>query len=237
TRSGHCEYFATAAALLLRKAGVPSRYITGYAVNERSGNKNVFLVRGRHAHAWTLAHVDGKWQYFDTTPPNWGEIARQEDSVWEAFYDVWDQVIFLFYKWRWGERKDISSYMGLLLVPLILFLVWRIFFGKSPVSIEKKGKGPKKDANLLPGKDSEFYKVMEYLKSEGLGRHSWEPLFQWIERIEKNKNFHISVDKIKKIVSLHYRYRFDPDGITQKEKKSLQFLVQNWVNDYENNLQ
>ncbi|MBT8330725.1 MAG: transglutaminase-like domain-containing protein, partial [Deltaproteobacteria bacterium] len=32
SRSGHCEYFATATVLLLRQAGIPARYARGYSV-------------------------------------------------------------------------------------------------------------------------------------------------------------------------------------------------------------
>src|SRR5208282_1491794 len=36
SRSGHCEYFATATVLLLRELGIPARYAVGYAVHETS---------------------------------------------------------------------------------------------------------------------------------------------------------------------------------------------------------
>ena len=68
SRAGHCEYFATATVLLLRAAGIPARYCRGYAVQEFSKLENRFIVRDRHAHAWTLAYVDGIWTNFDTTP-------------------------------------------------------------------------------------------------------------------------------------------------------------------------
>ena len=52
TRSGHCEYFATATVLLLRQLGIPARYAVGYAVHEATGRK--YVVRQRDAHAWCL---------------------------------------------------------------------------------------------------------------------------------------------------------------------------------------
>ena len=61
TRQGHCEYFAAAATILLRAAGVPARYATGYAVMEYSGLEQAYVVRARHAHAWTRAYLDGRW--------------------------------------------------------------------------------------------------------------------------------------------------------------------------------
>ena len=55
THAGHCEYFATATVLLLRAAGIPARYATGYSVQEWSPREGRYLVRGRHRHAWALA--------------------------------------------------------------------------------------------------------------------------------------------------------------------------------------
>ena len=51
-RSGHCEYFATGTVLLLRAAGVPARYATGYSVQEWSRLEQRYVVRARHAHSW-----------------------------------------------------------------------------------------------------------------------------------------------------------------------------------------
>ena len=71
TRSGHCEYFATATVLLLRQLGIPARYAVGYAVHEASGRQ--YVVRQRDAHAWCLVWnpTSETWQDFDTTPASW----------------------------------------------------------------------------------------------------------------------------------------------------------------------
>ena len=60
TREGHCEYFATATTLLLRAAGIPTRYVVGFAVREESNNRGEYLLRGSHAHAWCRAYLGGK---------------------------------------------------------------------------------------------------------------------------------------------------------------------------------
>jgi len=70
-RRGHCEYFASAMALMLRTIGIPSRLATGF----QSGTFNPFtgwyLVRGNDAHAWVEAYFPGHgWVVFDPTPPN-----------------------------------------------------------------------------------------------------------------------------------------------------------------------
>src|SRR5207248_1829101 len=100
-RKGHCEYFATASTLLLRQAGIPARYATGYAVQERRGGE--YLVRARHAHAWCLAWVNGAWQEIDNTPGVWEAVEAGRASFWEPISDGWSRLVFGFSKWRWGQ--------------------------------------------------------------------------------------------------------------------------------------
>jgi transglutaminase-like putative cysteine protease len=67
-KGAHCEYFAASAAMLLRCVGVPTRYVTGYYAHE-SGGQGITVVRGRDAHAWCEAWVDGVgWVTADATP-------------------------------------------------------------------------------------------------------------------------------------------------------------------------
>jgi transglutaminase-like putative cysteine protease len=68
-QAGHCEYFATALALLGRSVGVPTRLVGGYRVFERSPVDDYWIVRQRDAHAWVEAWHDGAWHRWDPTPP------------------------------------------------------------------------------------------------------------------------------------------------------------------------
>jgi hypothetical protein len=67
-KRGHCEYFASALALLGRAAGVPTRVVGGYRVAERNALGGYDVVRERNAHAWVEAWVDGAWRTLDATP-------------------------------------------------------------------------------------------------------------------------------------------------------------------------
>jgi transglutaminase-like putative cysteine protease len=53
--SGYCEYFASGAAILLRLAGVPTRYVTGFLVTERDSDTDAWVARYMDAHAWAEA--------------------------------------------------------------------------------------------------------------------------------------------------------------------------------------
>jgi hypothetical protein len=61
------------ATVLLRAAGIPARYATGYSVQEGSEIEQRYVVRASHAHAWVLAWVDGRWREVDTTPAVWAQ--------------------------------------------------------------------------------------------------------------------------------------------------------------------
>jgi transglutaminase-like putative cysteine protease len=66
-RRGHCQYFATSAVLLLRRAGHVARCVAGFASDEFDDRGVVF--RGLHAHAWIeIVNSKGRWQRFDPTP-------------------------------------------------------------------------------------------------------------------------------------------------------------------------
>lgn len=65
TRSGFCEHYASAMAVLLRSASVPARIVTGYQGGKMNGN--YMIVRQSDAHAWVEAWIDGVWRRFDPT--------------------------------------------------------------------------------------------------------------------------------------------------------------------------
>jgi hypothetical protein len=71
TKRGHCEYFASAMALMLRSIDVPSRVSVGFVVDMPDiSNGTAVKVRNNNAHVWIEAYCDDKgWFLFDPTPP------------------------------------------------------------------------------------------------------------------------------------------------------------------------
>ena len=230
TRSGHCEYFATATALLLREAGIPTRYATGYSVKEFSRMENRFIVRSRHAHAWVLAYMHGAWHNVDTTPSSWINIEEKGASPLEPLYDLWSWCFFRFSQWRWREtdERSITKHVWWLLIPLIL-VIGRRFYSKSRVRRLKKEPETKGMTEIQAGADSAFYLIEQRLKEWGYSRYPWETLSDWITRIEKTSSSLVSTEQLPSILALHYRYRFDPMGITGEDKEVLTSNVHSWL--------
>ena len=66
SREGYCSYFASAMAVMCRIAGLPARYVEGYAVHAQPGGSTV--VTGENAHAWVEIYLNGLgWVAFDPT--------------------------------------------------------------------------------------------------------------------------------------------------------------------------
>ena len=106
TRAGHCEYFATAMAVMLREIGIPARLVNGFRAGEYSPLGDAWVVRQYDAHSWVEAYLTPYgWIEFDPTPAE----PRQERSAlarwvngfadaidmwwWEGVvaYDIWKQ--------------------------------------------------------------------------------------------------------------------------------------------------
>src|ERR1035437_9941888 len=68
-RKGHCEYFASSMAVMLRSLGIPSRLATGFQSGLYNPVSELWLVRASDAHSWVEAWIPGYgWTTFDPTP-------------------------------------------------------------------------------------------------------------------------------------------------------------------------
>jgi hypothetical protein len=233
SRSGHCEYFATATVLLLRATGIPARYATGYSVQEYSDMEERFLVREKHAHAWALACLDGIWQNVDTTPASWVEAEGGTASFPRFFSNLWSWLAFKVSAWRWqdgDQGKGWPRHVVWLLVIPILFLARRFRTrGRT-----RRGKEERKRPALAarPGSDSPFYLIEKRLTDLGHPRRQWESVSDWMQRIEELVPSTIHRETLRSILAVHYRYRFDPQGLGEDERRLLDSSVHSWLEQH-----
>ena len=71
SKRGHCEFYSTAMAILLRSLGVPTRNVTGFVGGTYNRFGRFYAVRQGDAHSWVEVYSDeqGAWITFDPTPP------------------------------------------------------------------------------------------------------------------------------------------------------------------------
>jgi len=216
-RRGHCEYFATATVLLLRQLKIPARYAVGFAVHEGTGGK--YVIRNRDAHAWCLVWNENTrtWQDFDTTPATWLDAEGKRASRMQALSDFWSLVGFEFSKFRWGQTR-LRRYILLSLCPILALLLYQIVFHRRRRSASGHGGA---SAPEWPGLDSEFYQIERELAGRGLKREPSEPLSEWLLGLISDPALAPVRDRLQELLRLHYRYRFDPQGLSPAEREAL----------------
>jgi protein-glutamine gamma-glutamyltransferase len=105
-RQGHCEYFSSAMAIMLRTVGIPSRVINGFSGGEFNDITSQYVIRASDAHSWVEAYIPGEgWQAFDPTPAGnaqtrsrWNRLMLYMDAMssfwreWIVNYDLGHQL-------------------------------------------------------------------------------------------------------------------------------------------------
>jgi transglutaminase-like putative cysteine protease len=101
-KTGHCEYFASSMAVMLRSLRIPSRIVTGFHGGEFNDLTGQYVVRASDAHSWVEAYFPGSgWISFDPTPAGslptrngWSRLRLYADAAasfwreWIINYDV-----------------------------------------------------------------------------------------------------------------------------------------------------
>ncbi|HEV8144955.1 MAG TPA: DUF3488 and transglutaminase-like domain-containing protein [Bryobacteraceae bacterium] len=133
-RKGHCEYFASAMAVMLRTMGIPTRVVTGFQSGVFNPITGWQVVRASDAHSWVEAWITGSgWMTFDPTPSdpsaagiNLGtrlallfDTAEQFWQDWVLGYDLDRQIVLasrmeesgrkLRFRWLEGLGTKIKS--------------------------------------------------------------------------------------------------------------------------------
>jgi len=147
--TGYCEYFASGAAILLRLAGVPTRYVTGFLVTEKDEQSDLWVARYMDAHAWAEAwdKERNQWTIVEATV---GEDlvtapAAQELEHMGGGFGTLGQLLQALYQYGlFGVLSWLFESYGLLagLLLLTIILGGALWLALSRHYNRKKAKGP-----------------------------------------------------------------------------------------------
>lgn len=100
-KKGHCEYFASAFAVLARAVGIPTRQVNGFLGGEWNEYEGYVAVRAGDAHSWDEVFFPGKgWVTFDPTPPGRHDPLGRGGTGWHAKMSRFlDTLRFQWTKW------------------------------------------------------------------------------------------------------------------------------------------
>jgi hypothetical protein len=161
------------------------------------------------------------WQDFDTTPGSWVGAEEERKSPFQWLSDAWSRIGFelshLKYLWSQGRLRQYVLWISL---PLLALLLYQIIFRRGRRRRAKK----KSDAATLvnwPGLDSEFYQLETKLAERGVPRGASEPWNEWLARVAAAPGLADLREPLRPLLHLHYRYRFDPDGLSEADRAVL----------------
>ncbi len=113
-KEGHCEYFSTAMAVMLRTQGVATRVVNGFLPGQFNEAADAFTVRQSDAHSWVEVYFPetNSWVTFDPTPPAGRTpkvrtgLAAQLSKYSEALDLMWFQYVIGYDK---QEQRSLAA--------------------------------------------------------------------------------------------------------------------------------
>ena len=219
TRSGHCEYFATATALILRECGIPARYCVGFAVNEFDMERDEWVMRGKHAHAWVRVWNKDHWEDLDLTPPSWESMEEAKASAWQLkFADWWQRVREDFLIWRTQDTNKTKTAIvaGGLLAILLTWIGWKLWKSRQHGQARVKKSRYKRPI----GTPLTALNKLEPAISRKIGpRPQGQPLCSWVNLLEKLDPSLNSL--LMPLTQLHSEVRFDPEHVDTEQRDEI----------------
>lgn len=114
---GHCEYFSTAMAVLLRTQGIATRVVNGFLPGEYNNAAGAYTVRQSDAHSWVEVYFPeaNSWVTFDPTPaagrtePQRAGLAGFFGKYAEAFELLWFQYVVGYDK---QEQRSLANWLN-----------------------------------------------------------------------------------------------------------------------------
>ncbi|MDE2492118.1 MAG: DUF3488 domain-containing protein, partial [Elusimicrobia bacterium] len=228
SRSGNCEYFATAAAILMREAGVPARLVTGFHADEWNEWGRFYDVRQSQAHAWVEALLPGRgWVRYDATPAESGwsaaadAFSRRLQRLFDAAQSRWYRSVIGYDQYAQKNELMRLRFARLLALaqgglsvllqralPAVLLLgllVWGLPF-----------------ARALLRRGDEYERAERALARAGLPRKAWQTPREFARDVAAARP---DLAGLADLVEAHYRRRYagraDGEAARRRAKETL----------------
>jgi hypothetical protein len=196
--TGYCEYFASGAAILLRLADVPTRYVTGFYVTAKNPQGEGWIARNMDAHAWAEAWspLQRRWIIVEATPAeelDAAPVSEELESMGDGIgtFGLLLQALYQYglvgvLSWMFDSFGVMSSIVILLsLLGGILSLVLLRYIRKK--SNSKTNLGELKNPELMT-LHKMLNKMDRKVKAAGSQRHFNEPLHAFSKQLRQRES-------------------------------------------------
>lgn len=232
-RAGHCEYFSTALAILLREVGIPARNVNGFLGGAWNEFGNFLTVTQNEAHSWVEVWFPGYgWVPFDGTPAATADAAGEGRNWLGPFKTVFDGLEHRWNKWileydleaqvslfrrateQFARRDDTGEWKwnpgavrlfkwGIIAATLLVLLVM-IFSRGLPTEVS--------------GASRTYLKLRRAYEKYGYG-HSRQPPMQFLDGLEKKSA--PGHEAARRAVELYLKSRFSGGDIGDAERSAM----------------
>lgn len=250
TRSGFCEHYASAFAVVMRAAGIPTRIVTGYQGGEVNALGHYLIVRQADAHAWTEVWLDGSgWVRVDPTfavapvrvdtgisaaVPRTDplpllvrtplEFLRQARLTWDYMANAWNQWVLGYTPER---QRSLLANAGLdnatwEKLTAILFVLAGIVVAMFTVIALRQMKTRVRDPVKIA-----YLKYCDKLRRKGLARDPAEGPVDYARRVERQRpELATAVEAITRLyVALRYGAESSTAALLELQRRVRQFTV------------
>ena len=114
----------------------------------------------------------------------------------------------------------------LIILLLTIYLAWRIYSAKRKLNQNVQQAKTAAPEPTFQGMDSEFYHIEQHLQHTPQARRHNESILQWVKRLQ--------LPSLNQLYKLHYQLRFDPIGLSIKQRQQLQQQAREWVANFQN---
>ena len=218
TRRGFCEHIASAMAVLLRSAGVPTRIATGFGPGQRNPFTGYFEVLQSDAHAWVEVLMPGGlgWMTFDPTfgvpsvEPSWTSrligpelVAAIGRAVGEAVPEPVKRAVGAAARGIAGAARSLAAEWPIVLIALGVAAVGFVLLRRRRGG--RGARGPTDDAGIA------FEEVVAALGRLGHERGPSVTPREYLERVAADRDLEEGFrEDVASVVRTFERARFAP---------------------------
>lgn len=226
-KEGYCSYFASALCVMTRAVGIPSRYVEGFLLPEKSGGEDNYKVTNRNAHAWVEVYLEGVgWVTFEPTPPmadagnyyvNLSDLRTSVESNVPDISEQYEPNRAAQAEERRGDipavtekhSNDKKYILLLIFAPLLLIVILNCLF-KFLWFIVINLISPEKGTVLL------YRRAVAYLSQAGNAVQAGQTPLDFAKIIDEY--YHFKCMSMSELTEIYYSVRF---GLRKTDKKTL----------------